>query len=234
MPVKMVNIDGIGEVRLVKSSKSKNIRITIDATGKVRVGLPSWTPYMAAEAFVARQRQWIEEKLSDRPDKVIYKTGMHVGKAHTLLFISGANSVRSSVAGNHVIIRHPYESDENPAVQTAAAKTIKKALLNESENLIPQRVIDLATKLGYDYKNISCKHLKTRWGSCSSKKELVFNTYLMQLPWDLIDYVIVHELVHTIHMNHSDKFWAQVSVHLPSYKILRRKMKDYQPHVIPT
>ena len=120
-------------------------------------------------------------------------------------------------------------NNNSEEAQEAAIKASKRALKNESIELIPTRVQDIAAQRGFDYSSVSLRSLKGRWGSCSSRKELTFNIFLMQLPWHLIDYVIIHELVHTKHMNHSNDFWDVFSLHLENPKVLRREMKGYSP-----
>ncbi|MGL4364250.1 MAG: M48 family metallopeptidase [Bacteroidales bacterium] len=79
---------------------------------------------------------------------------------------------------------------------------------NNAKNELPSRVTVLAQKYGFLFNKISVKNMFTRWGSCSSLNNLNFSLYLMCLPDELIDYVILHELCHTKHRNHGEHFWA--------------------------
>jgi len=79
----------------------------------------------------------------------------------------------------------------------------------------------------FPVNKITVKDQKTRWGSCSKKRNLNFNYKLLFLPQDLSDYLIVHELCHLKEFNHSKAFWNQVTTTIPNYKILRKKLKDY-------
>jgi predicted metal-dependent hydrolase len=74
-------------------------------------------------------------------------------------------------------------------------------------------------------EKITIKNQKSRWGSCSGKKNLNFNYKLVFLPIEIADYVIVHEICHLIEMNHSQKFWNQVELQIPDYKTLRKELK---------
>lgn len=77
------------------------------------------------------------------------------------------------------------------------------------------------------YSRISVREQKTRWGSCSSKGTLSFNWKLMLAPPAILDYVIVHELCHLAHMNHSERFWSSVAAVLPDYKERRKWLKEH-------
>jgi len=76
-----------------------------------------------------------------------------------------------------------------------------------------------------DLKDIKIKKMKTRWGSCSKKKNLNFNAWLIDLPDYLIDYVVVHELCHLIEFNHSRAFWSLVSQTMPDHRSLRVQLR---------
>ena len=95
----------------------------------------------------------------------------------------------------------------------------------EARELIPKRVGYFAEIMGAKYGKVTVRHQKSRWGSCSSKGNLSFNCLLLLFPEELLDYVVVHELCHTRHMNHSAKFWSEVEKYLPDYKRRRALLK---------
>jgi len=83
----------------------------------------------------------------------------------------------------------------------------------------------LSLKYGFEVKKVSVRKQKSRWGSCSSKGTISLNDRLIEHREEVIDYVIIHELSHLVHMNHSPKFWALVQKHCPNYKLLKRQLK---------
>lgn len=100
-----------------------------------------------------------------------------------------------------------------------------RELKAEAKDFIAQRVKHFAEVMGTAYKSVSIRCQKTRWGSCSAKKNLSFNCLLLLLPSELLDYVVVHELCHLKHMNHSQAFWSEVEKFLPDYKKRRALLK---------
>ena len=92
-----------------------------------------------------------------------------------------------------------------------------RVLSEDAKKYIPGKVEYYAEKIGVTYGRITIKHQKTRWGSCSSKGNLNFNCLLMLTPPQVVDSVIVHELCHRKHMNHSEKFYAEVLKAYPDY-----------------
>jgi len=95
--------------------------------------------------------------------------------------------------------------------------------------LLPQRLDQLAAQNGLNYSSVAIRQLKSRWGSCSSAKHITLNLFLMQLPWHLIDYVLLHELTHTKVLRHGPPFWEELEKHAPGARKLRREISAYQP-----
>lgn len=91
--------------------------------------------------------------------------------------------------------------------------------------LIEHRIDAYNKHYQFDFNDIKLKRMKSRWGSCSRKKNLNFNTKLALLPMHLIDYVIVHELCHLAEFNHSHAFWALVAQTMPNWKVLRKELR---------
>ena len=94
--------------------------------------------------------------------------------------------------------------------------------------LIEQRVFYYSGLMGISYGRIFMRNQKTRWGSCSSDGNLNFNCRLLYVPLELLDYVVVHELAHRRHMNHSAEFWSEVERYMPDYRERREKLKQYR------
>ncbi len=99
-------------------------------------------------------------------------------------------------------------------------------ITKRAKEYISNRVSFFADSMGISYGRICIKHQKTRWGSCSAKGNLNFNCLLMLCPLEVIDYVIIHELCHLIHHNHSTLFWHEVEKYIPDYKIHKKWLKE--------
>ena len=92
--------------------------------------------------------------------------------------------------------------------------------------VIPAKVKRYASLVGVDYGRITIRNQRTRWGSCSSKGNLNFNCLLMLFPDEVINYVVVHELCHRKHMNHSVAFYAEVGRVFPEYRRCQKWLKE--------
>ena len=223
MAQKNIIIEGIGDVVLRKRRGTKHLRITIASHGKVMVSMPSWTPYAAGVAFARSRADWIQTEKSKRTITAFFE-GCQIGKAHRLHFSTEAASIRTK--DSQIVAPVKYQ-----LVNLNLA--CDKALKVEATNLLPQRLKLLAQQFGFSYKEIEIKKMRSRWGSCSNEKVIALNIYLMQLPWPLIDYVLLHELTHTKHLNHSSEFWAELTRCMPNAKIIKKQLRNYHTQVMP-
>ena len=112
---------------------------------------------------------------------------------------------------------------------------LKEWYKQQAIKLIKPRIIHLSQKINLLPKKIEFKFFKSQWGNCNRRKELKFNILLLSFTWEVIDYVIIHELCHLQEMNHSPKFWQLVKQHCPNYKQAIQILKQNSPHhCIPT
>lgn len=99
-------------------------------------------------------------------------------------------------------------------------------LTRQAVAVMPDRVSALARRIGVSYGRVTVRHQVSRWGSCSSTGNLSFNCLLMLAPAEVMDYVIIHELCHRRHMDHSPAFWSLVEQYCPDYKKHRRWLRE--------
>jgi predicted metal-dependent hydrolase len=118
----------------------------------------------------------------------------------------------------------------NPQIVTQRATAAKlKLIKKKAATYLPYRLAYLAQKHGFTYTLGKLGLRRTRWGSCTNKKVISLNIALISLPEYLIDYVLIHELCHTRHLNHSKSFWAEVAKYDPLYLHHRKSLKKYAP-----
>jgi hypothetical protein len=196
--------------------------------------MPYWLPYTAGEQFVRSKQDWITAHQPRKQEHL--QNGQSIGKAHRLYFIPDPYLTKPKTHVTDTEIRITLPSDmatSDPSSQDAAATAGIRALRKEAETLLPQRLRTLSEQTGLRYASVSVRQLKSRWGSCDSHKEITLSLFLMQLPWQLIDYVLIHELTHTKVMRHGTPFWQELEKHFPNAKQLRKEMASYQPILTP-
>ena len=148
---------------------------------------------------------------------------VRVAVPHTISMEKAANYLHSHLDW---IINH-LPGIRNLEQQHQAAPSITPQFPSNAKQLLIDRLNHLAHIHSYQYNRVFIKNQKTRWGSCSSLNNINLNINLINLDQDLIDYVILHELVHTKIKNHSPRFWSQLQSHLPNSKSLNKQLKSH-------
>lgn len=231
MSVRIVELEGLGTVKLVKRRGAKSLRLSVTHDGIVRVSMPPWVPFSQGINFVTQKSTWLKAQLASHHTEKL-KNGRRIGKNHFLRFEkTSSDNIATRVTEDLVIVRTALPS-ENAAVQQKATQAAERALKKEAEKFFPERLDYLAHQNGLKYNDLKLKKMHSRWGSCSSRKVIALSTYLVQLPWPLIDYVMVHELLHTRHMHHGPKFWDDFEAIIPQAKRLRREVNRFKPRLI--
>lgn len=222
-----------GEVKILKSKLARKIKISVGVDGFLRASIPYYSPVFSVQRMINHNRTEIREIFDRYNSRIIYKNGDLIGKTHTLfLRYFDSESIKISFEGNQVLVQIPENLPfESLIVQAEIRKIVAKILRKQAKAYLLRRINFLAEKYGFYFKKLRFSHTSTRWGSCSSSGTISLNIALMNLPHHLIDYVIIHELCHTRQMNHSEKFWAEVSKYCPDYKKCVKEMKQFSPNI---
>ncbi|MDR1300666.1 MAG: M48 family metallopeptidase [Candidatus Nomurabacteria bacterium] len=118
-----------------------------------------------------------------------------------------------------------------PKAAKKLSEVERKKLKKRAEFYLKRRLFALASEHGLKYQRVRIMNAKTRWGSCSSTGTISLNYALMLAPTHLRDYVMLHELTHTLFMNHSREFWGKLGQFYPDYKQARKEIKKYSPYL---
>ena len=239
MSLKRINIDSIGEVLLKKNRRSKSISIRIKPFRGIFVTLPYYSSYKTAENFVESKIEWINKSLlkikeTENKRKIFDENTTYKTRNHLLKIEKGSSDkILIYVSKSVINIKYPnYLEVTSPSVQKAVMAGIVKALRKEAKEYLPVKVEILAEKFGFNYNKLFIKNLRSRWGSCSNRNNINLNLQLMRLPDKLIDYVILHELVHTEEKNHGKKFWAKLDAITGNAKALSKEVKKYSTELV--
>ena len=230
MPI--IQDEEFGKVTIRRSARATQVRLRVAPDGTLRASLPLYAPAFLVKRLIASSRQELRELLSQAQPTAEYIDGMRIGKSHTLIVRPVKGPLNVTRRGQQVIVNLPEsESLNDSGVVRAVRDGIITALRVEAKSYLPKRLAFLANKFGFSYKKVRFSHASGRWGSCTSEGTISLNIALMKLPFEQIDYVLIHELAHTKQMNHSPEFWAQVAVGDPQYKEHRKALKQEAPTI---
>jgi predicted metal-dependent hydrolase len=216
--------------RIVRKNR-KTIGIKIIDGGEVVITSPFGVSEETILDIVKTKEKWIEDKVRlmkqiSAFSKKEIKNGSKfwfLGKELELEIIDCQNIIGSSRIQNEKIsiFVNPVNVEKNEVIIGEIIKLYKR-----EATIILNRRTDIFSKIiGIAPKKIFIKDQKTLWGSCSSKKNINYNYRIIMAPIEIVDYVVVHELCHLIHMNHSQKYWSVVKSILPDYEKRRLWLK---------
>lgn len=214
-------------VELRSSTKAKRMSLRADVHG-ICVIAPTNLPLEDIRNFVRSKSRWIS-RTYEHYLRIKEKIGGGEFEKDTLLFLGNRYRIRiTKDAGEYAVV-----SDNLMQItfHVKDRRTYKRYLhewyKEKTREILEERVPITSQRLCLTYFKISVKALHSRWGSCSKNGNLSFNHLLAMLPLKVIDYVIVHELVHLVEFNHSKKFWTHVESVVPDYKDRRRWLRAH-------
>ncbi len=209
--------------------RAKHLKISVEADGSVIVSSPPGTSIKRIEKLVQEKKAWIvqqQENISQRSfvpvtDQQLWLFGQKFKITPQPTQNKKGRILKKS---NEIILNY---SPEIIADQQSITDKLNQYLKKTARAYLEPRTQHLSHKLGVKYKRLFLREQKTRWGSCSGKNNLNFNWRLVHFEPAVIDYVIIHELAHLKHRNHSKKFWELVSQFSPEYQLHRRWLKSH-------
>lgn len=229
MPI--IHDEEFGKITIRRSARASQVRLRVAPDGTLRASLPLYAPAFLVKRLIKSSRHELRDLLEQAQPSVTYESGMRIGKSHTLLVQSGSNIAAQRSGQSIIVTLPPSKTLQSPEVIRVIRDAVITALRIEAKSYLPKRLSFLANKFGFTYSKVRFSHASGRWGSCSAEGTISLNIALMKLPFELIDYVIIHELAHTRHMNHSPEFWALVEQGDPSYREHRRALKQEAPTI---
>lgn len=229
MPV--IHDEEFGDITIRRSAQATQVRLRVAPDGKLRASLPVYAPLFLLKRLIKTSRPELRKLLAQSLPDTIYHDGQQIGKSHTLLVQKGLR-LSAVVKKLRIIVTLPEELGiDSLEASHEIRRAVIQALRTEARSYLPKRLHYLAQQLGFSYERVRFSHASSRWGSCSSTGTISLNIALMKLPFELIDYVIIHELSHTRQMNHSDAFWTLVAKGDPHYKLHRKALKAETPSI---
>lgn len=226
---------GVGDILLKRNRRARKLSISIKPSGEVRVTIPGLLPLSYAKSFVEAKQGWITSKLNELSKldhQRIISSGYRT-REHELQFkATSASDVKVNFEEQYINVIHPRDIDtQSEYLQNIAKGAIVEAYRKEAKAILPNRVAELAQKHNFTYNTLRIKNITSRWGSCSSINNINLSLYLMKLPDELIDYIILHELAHTVHKNHGPNFWNLLNKLTGDAKMLSKRVKKYRTNI---
>lgn len=221
-----------GQITVRRSARASQVRLRVAPDGTLRASMPLYAPIFLLKRLVKASRPQLRKMLQQAQPTTRYENGQQIGKSHSILVTEGGSNVIVKRNKQHILVSLPTGKSlaDADVVRKIRDVTIE-ALRVEAKSYLPKRLKYLADQHGFTYSKVRFSHASSRWGSCSSNGTISLNIALMKLPFELIDYVIIHELAHTVEMNHSESFWRLVELGDPAYKQHRKLLRNEAPSI---
>lgn len=232
MQNKVVQFNNIGDVVFSRNRQSKRIKICVKPDKSVRVSYPYYCSAQEVAEFLAKNEGWVlEQQQKIKQKSIAIRDGMQITtKLHKVVFCS-SDTDRVTKNKNQVTVH--FSNPELTTNEDVLSEVLNDLYRFEAKALLPKRLKDLAQTHGFQYNKVTIRNNRRNWGSCSSRNNISLNLQLMKMPDRLIDYVLLHELVHTEIKNHGPEFWTRLdSITNFQARQLAREVKKYSTYPI--
>ena len=225
---KIIHDSEFGQIE-IRRVRSNSISLRPATNGRLIAHLPYFVPVREVTNLINQRRSELRHSLKSNNNRKTFNDGDQIGKSHHLKITIGPREAihLKDLTINITIRSDTNESDRKQLIRDGVAKALRK----EAKAYLPRRLYFLSVRTGLHYERVQFTHAKSRWGSCSSTGTISLNIMLMTLPQELIDYVLLHELTHTIHMDHSPAFWRSMESICENAKQKKCQLKDFSPYL---
>lgn len=224
--------------RVIRNPRYRRVGLRVTAE-ELRISAPPAASERELRGIVEDHRAWAQAALA-RLEAARPRDAIHGDPLPRLLPLraiaarwpvvyatASGNRLRVSCRDGTVTVQAPAEAGE-----TDLGEALRRWLMREARRHLAPRLTDLAARHGLDYGRLSIRAQRSRWGSCSGRGDISLNYRLLFLPPALVDYVLLHELAHTVERNHSARFWGLLEEMLPGARDRDREL-DASRELIP-
>ena len=218
---------------VLKRNAKKNINITIKDDGSVMVSAPKRVSISEINKVIESKKEWIEKARSKQSSKKVIYTNIDICDGVQIYFLGELKTVHIipskttsiSIENDKIIfeVKEKYlENQDYLNIHFYSALKEKLTLILKEYTNMYLNVMNL------NISTMKLRNMHSRFGTCMpTKKQILFNTYLIHYPLEAIEYVVLHEVSHLIHANHSAKFYNVIAQYMPDWKARKNKLKEY-------
>lgn len=191
----------------------KHARVRVSEDGNIRIIVPPSFTEEDIEALIQKKQRWIDKNLQ------FFKqmSKIELQRNQLLLYGNRYNYFYDSTFKHKIIIDHEFRTIRSKR-DLLDIKVQERWYKNLARKHLIKRIDELSDKLNLKYNKLYIRNQRKKWGNCSKEKNISLNWRLIKAPTFVIDYIIIHELVHTIIMSHTQKFWTLLRTYYPEYR----------------
>ncbi|NNH87725.1 M48 family metallopeptidase [Acinetobacter terrae] len=217
-----MNLNDLPEIKIVRHARAKNLRLRVDST-QIRLTAPVLCSKRQIQNFIDQSEQWLIQTWQKQQEKIV-----QIDK--TLPNELQLFNLDQSVVITYQSQKHGFIfDDENLKLLISDRQPeqyLKAFVINYAKEHLPIYLDQTSQECNLNFGKCAIRQPKTRWGSCTSKHDIMLNSGLVLFPENITRYVCVHELAHTKHFDHSPHFWAEVHKHDANFQQHRKILKS--------
>ena len=223
----------IGPTRLpleiVRNKRAKKYIIRLLPELVLRVTIPRGGSKREALRFVSENIRWVEKQFHEQRLQEVMD--QNDSQSTNMIFYLGRLVPTEKSSSNTDFGQFPkFDSTQSP-LSADSTNLVNQHLKCVAHEILPETTKRLAKRFGFQPKRVSIRNQKTRWGSCSSSGTISLNWRLIQVPSFVREYVILHELTHLEHLNHSNQFWDRLAKLCPNHRAAESWLKKYSHRI---
>lgn len=211
------------EIKIVRHARARNLRLRVEPTG-IRLTVPLSCSKKQIQQFLNQSEQWLIKTWSQQQNRI---SGTITIPEQLYLFFHSQPFQIIQQQQRH-IFKFDWEKHILFVRNQEAEKAVQAAVSGYAKQFLPEYLKSVSQEIGLIYQECNIRRPKTRWGSCSSKHDIMLNAGLVLMPESIVRSVCVHELAHTKHFDHSAAFWGEVAKYDRNYLEHRRQLKSTQ------
>lgn len=224
----------LAEYRVRESGRAKRVRLTLSPRGGLAVVVPRGFDRSLVPGIVEGKRAWVARAFERTAGRA----------AHLDASAGPPRAMRLDALDEEWLVEYRDEASPRGTVRVTrsrvlvvtgepktAAEALRRWLRTRVHDALEPRLRLIAEERGFTFGRVVARSQRTRWASCSARGTISLNARLLFLPRELVDYVLLHELCHTVHLDHSPRFWRLVEAHEPDRRRLDRGLRDGWRHV---
>lgn len=204
-------------------SNRKTLSISVDSFGRLTVRAPMHCGQERIFAFLREKESWIRKKQAEKsafaptlpPENLDGYTFLVLGKEYKISLVDGSKIGLNTERG---ILYLPQKNAETRLIRW---------LKENAKRILSAVTAQTAARMGTSYRSVSITSARSRWGSCTYDNAIRYSFRLLFAPKEVVEYVVIHELSHTKHKNHSKAFWREVEKYCPDWKVKRNWLKQH-------
>ncbi len=204
------------QIKIIEHARAKRLRLRVISASNARLTVPKGCGKAQIDAFLKESTPWLEQMCQTFPQ--------HGFPTHLTLF-----DVDVPLSIRLVQQKKQFDLQDNQLFLNEQCPEIalKAFVLTYAKDKLPSFFAQVAQQTQLSYTHLQIRYVKSRWGSCNQQHKIMLNALLVTLPPEVVRYVCVHELAHTVHFNHSVEFWHLVEQYHPQWKKERQYLKGY-------